>query len=54
MDGRPSIQLIFKINPERIAHIGTDDQRSNLLARLRDRKLKQLFCIFLNSFQILF
>lgn len=53
VDGRPATQLVFEVNLNGVAHVGTDDQGPNLLIRLGDGKCKPLACLPLDALGIL-
>lgn len=53
MEGCTAARLVFKVNADGVAHIGTNDQRAHFLIGLGDRKLKPLPCLPLDALGIL-
>ena len=53
MEGYTAARLVFKVNADGVAHIGTNDQRAHFLIGLGDRKLKPLPCLPLDALGIL-
>lgn len=54
VNGRLTVQLVFKVDLDGVAHIGPDDQGAYLLIGLRDRQFKPVPCFPLDALGILF